>query len=286
MLEEIGHRLSQASPSPETLTGILDLIASRTERTHMSIYLADGTLLALEAATGYGWATPKLELTGLISAVIHARHARMVPNQSAGRTSTGVGLSEELCLPLLEGAKPLGLLLVGSPDDHPVVRSEHPFFEAVADRLAAALTQGRDRARPGGTPAALPEIEHVCRNTRLVDRCRQPSGVARERGSDACARRPGQDLRAHPGPRHLDGPVGVWRVLLDRWHGRRTRRFGVGRCQGSTPEVIVGRVESTLGWQRDDLSHLAGGRSRWSAASGTSGCAVRTHRSGGCLSDG
>jgi diguanylate cyclase (GGDEF)-like protein len=148
-IEAIG-RILAAGPTEEALDRVVARIASELGYQCVSIYLGDETHVRLGAQRGYVELVDTFDGThGIVGRVMRTGRAAFVPDVSADPDYVGLNphIASEICVPLLADGEFLGFVNVESTAARPLDQTDLRLMVAVADRLAAALTIGRERQR-------------------------------------------------------------------------------------------------------------------------------------------
>ena len=148
-VEAAGRILALSGPAQPALDAVVGILTDRFGYDHVAIYLGDGATLESRAQHD---ATPLSQAldgsVGVVGRVVRDRSARLVgdvsvdPDYVVGDPS----VRSELCVPLLEGDRLLGVLDVQSSGPRPLDDTDLAVIVAVADRLAGAVALGLERA--------------------------------------------------------------------------------------------------------------------------------------------
>jgi diguanylate cyclase (GGDEF)-like protein/PAS domain S-box-containing protein len=149
-VEAAGRELALLGPTPEALDAVASILAERFQYDHVAIYLGDGPQLRYGAQRGYRDLTPALDGSmGIVGRVVRSLDPAFVPDVTADPDYV-VGdrsVVSEICVPLLEGGRLLGVLDVQSAGPDQLDESDLAAVLAVADRLSGAVALGSHRQR-------------------------------------------------------------------------------------------------------------------------------------------
>jgi diguanylate cyclase (GGDEF)-like protein/PAS domain S-box-containing protein len=149
-VEAAGREMALSGPSPEALDAVASILADRFGYDHVAIYLGDGATLRYGAQRGHRELTTALDGSkGIVGRVVRSLEAAFVadvtsdPDYIVGDQS----VVSEICVPLLEGGRLLGILDVQSAGPDRLDGTDLAAVLAVADRLAGAVALGSHRQR-------------------------------------------------------------------------------------------------------------------------------------------
>ena len=149
-IEEAGRKLAVSGPSSEALDAVASILAERFGYDHVAIYLGDGSALTPGAQRDQRALSPGLEAaTGIVGRVVRLREPAFVtdvandPDYVAGDRT----VLSEICVPLLDGDRLLGVLDVQSAGPDRLDETDLAAVLAVADRVAGAVALDSNRQR-------------------------------------------------------------------------------------------------------------------------------------------
>ncbi|HEY8818436.1 MAG TPA: EAL domain-containing protein [Candidatus Limnocylindrales bacterium] len=149
-VEAAGREMALSGPSPEALDAVATILADRFGYDHVAIYLGDGATLRYGAQRGHRELTIALDGSkGIVGRVVRSLEAAFVPDVTSDPDYI-VGdqsVLSEICVPLLEGGRLLGILDVQSAGPDRLDSADLAAVLAVADRLAGAVALGSHRQR-------------------------------------------------------------------------------------------------------------------------------------------
>ncbi len=147
-VEEAGRELAVSGPGPAALDAVASILAEQFGYEHVTIYLGDGPNLAPGAQRGSRDLAPALDgARGLVGRVVRRRQPELItdvsrdPDYIAGDPA----VRSEICVPLVDGERMLGVLDVQSTAQHRLDETDLAAVRAVGDRLAGAIALGSQR---------------------------------------------------------------------------------------------------------------------------------------------
>lgn len=149
-VEEAGRELAASGPAPTALDAVASILVERFGYERVGIHFGAGANLKLVAQCGRHDPAPlHRDATGIIGRVVQSRRPELFTELAAGPDSdTGSSTAHsEICVPLLEGDRLLGVLDVQSSAQVPLDDTDLAAVLLVADRLAAAATLDAQRQR-------------------------------------------------------------------------------------------------------------------------------------------
>ena len=149
-VEAAGRELALNGPTPEALDAVASIMAERFGYDHVAIYLGDGSTLRHRAQRGHGDLTPGLDGgIGIVGRVIRDLRPAFVPDVGSDPDYVpgDRAVLSEICVPLLEGDRLLGVLDIQSVGPEPLDATDLAAVLAVADRVAGAVALGSHRLR-------------------------------------------------------------------------------------------------------------------------------------------
>ena len=149
-VEEAGRELAMSGPGATALDAVASILVEQFGYDRVAIYLGDGANLEPAAQRGYRDLTPALDDTsGLLGRVARRRKPELVTDVAldADYVASDPAVRSEVCVPLLDGDRLLGILDVASTGEDPLDETDLAAVLAVADRLAGAIALGFERQR-------------------------------------------------------------------------------------------------------------------------------------------
>jgi diguanylate cyclase (GGDEF)-like protein/PAS domain S-box-containing protein len=148
-VEEVGRELALSGPEAPALDAVAAILAERFGYERVAIYLGDDAHLQPGAQRGYRDLSDVLNETGDLVHRVAGRQAPELVSPVAldPGTTAGAPARGEICVPLLDAARLLGVLHVQAPGRERLDDTDLAAVLAVADRLAGALALGVQRQR-------------------------------------------------------------------------------------------------------------------------------------------
>lgn len=146
-VEEAGRELARSGPAAPALDAVASILAGQFGYDRVAIYLGDDAHLQPGAQRGYRDVSQVLDETGgLVHRVAGRRAPELVAAVGVGPDDqAGAPVRGEICVPLLDGERLLGVLHVQSAGHDRLDDTDLAAVLAVADRLAGALALGVQR---------------------------------------------------------------------------------------------------------------------------------------------
>ena len=169
-VEAVGRILATGS-SAEALDGLMDLMTDRFGYPFVSIYLlqGDGTL-HIGAHRGYDRVIETFDgTTGIIGRVMRTRSSAFVrditldPDYEVASDA----VRSEITVPLIAGGDLLGVLNVEHPEVGGLDESDRSTLVLIAERLAAAIALGRERAAIAERAALFQSLAELSRTVNV-----------------------------------------------------------------------------------------------------------------------
>jgi diguanylate cyclase (GGDEF)-like protein len=131
---------------------VMDILHESLGYRYVSMYVRSGEVLRLWAYRGYesdSTITSFDTTTGVIGRVLASRTSELVRDVRADPdyTSADDRIRSEVCVPLLDGRRVVGILNVEADTDHPLDDDDHATIRRIADQLANALALRVERDR-------------------------------------------------------------------------------------------------------------------------------------------
>jgi diguanylate cyclase (GGDEF)-like protein/PAS domain S-box-containing protein len=144
-VEEAGRTLAVSGPGPAALDAVASILSERFGYHHVAIHLGDGPDPVPVAQRGERWPTPGHD--GILSRVAGDRTPAFVTDlaSSAGGDADASSIRSEICVPLLDGDRVLGVIDVQAIGPDRLDETDVAALLAVADRVAGALALGSER---------------------------------------------------------------------------------------------------------------------------------------------
>jgi diguanylate cyclase (GGDEF)-like protein/PAS domain S-box-containing protein len=149
-VEAAGRELALLGPTPEALDAVASILADRFGYDHVAIYLGEGATLRYGAQQGHRDLTVALDGSkGIVGRVVRSLELAFVPDVTSDPdyVSGDQSVLSEICVPLLEGGRLLGILDVQSAGPDRLDGTDLAAVLAVGDRLAGAVALGSHRQR-------------------------------------------------------------------------------------------------------------------------------------------
>ncbi len=148
-VEEAGRELALSGAAAPGLDAVASILAGQFGYDRVAIYLGDDAHLQPGAQRGYRDLREVLDETGgLVRRVAGRRAPELVSAGGAGPDEkASAPVRGEICVPLLDGERLLGVLHVRAADHDRLDDTDLAAVLAVADRLAGALALGVQRQR-------------------------------------------------------------------------------------------------------------------------------------------
>lgn len=147
-LEEVGHLLAEAGPTPANLDAVMGVFTDRFGYRHVSLHLLDGSVARLAAQRGYEVRVDFDGTRGVIGRVMRTHEPVFLPDVTVDPDyeQADPDVRSEICVPLLAHGRLLAILNVEAGEERALDDADRAAVVAVADRLAAALDLARERA--------------------------------------------------------------------------------------------------------------------------------------------
>jgi diguanylate cyclase (GGDEF)-like protein/PAS domain S-box-containing protein len=149
-IEAAGRELALSGPAATVLDAVASILAEQFGYDRVAIYLGDGANLKPATQRGYRDLTLATDgTTGLVGRVAHRRKPELVTDVAldADHVASDPAVRSEICVPLLDGDRLLGVLDVQSAGQDQLDATDLAAVLAVADRLAGAVVLGFQRQR-------------------------------------------------------------------------------------------------------------------------------------------
>jgi len=149
-IEGAGRELAVSGPSSEALDTVASMLAQRFGYDHVTIYLGDGSPITPGADRDRAALSPGLDAaTGIVGRVVRGRAPAFVPDvaDDPDYVAGDRAVTSEICVPLLDGDRLLGVLDVQSAGPDRLDESDLAAVLAVADRVAGAVALDSNRQR-------------------------------------------------------------------------------------------------------------------------------------------
>lgn len=149
-VEAAGRELAVSGPAPTALEAVASIFVEQFGYERVGIYFGADANLKLVAQGGHHDLAPLPGgATGLIGRVVQSRRPELLTDLATGPDSDpgGPTTHSEICVPLLEGDRLLGVLDVQSTAQVPLDETDLAAVLSVADRLAGAVALGAERQR-------------------------------------------------------------------------------------------------------------------------------------------
>jgi diguanylate cyclase (GGDEF)-like protein/PAS domain S-box-containing protein len=174
-IEAVGTVLAKHGPTPEALTAVLRTLADGMGYAYLALFLVDDETLRLSAQLGYPDLPPTFDATmGVIGRVLRTGEPAYVTDVVADPDYVvkSPDVTSEIAVPIVADAETIGVLVIESTAETPLLPPDLRLAQTVAERLAVGLMLGReqqalaDRARVFG---GLTEFARVANSTLQID---------------------------------------------------------------------------------------------------------------------
>ena len=147
-VEAVGRLLASTGPTKASLEQVAVLLDEQFSYECVAIYLADGGQLRLGASRNHLNPIVSIDgMQGIIGRVMRTHQAKLVPDVRLEPVYVcgDPAVRSEIAVPLLAGARLLGVLDIESTADDPLNATDLKVVVAVADQLASAMALGLER---------------------------------------------------------------------------------------------------------------------------------------------
>jgi len=179
-IEAVGDVLAAHGPTPDSLDAVVSLLVSNFGYPFVSIYLREQGGVRLGAQRGYDEPIPWIDDTrGVVGRVVSSGRLAFLPDVATDSDYIAADRSvgSEICAPLVVDQRVFGVVNVESDLSHPLDPTDVATVRLVADRLAAAVALGADRAALAARADALSAIVAFARG--LAETLDEPTLYAR-----------------------------------------------------------------------------------------------------------
>ncbi|HUQ78012.1 MAG TPA: EAL domain-containing protein [Patescibacteria group bacterium] len=147
-VEAAGRQLARSGPTPNALDEVAVILGEQFGYEHVAIVLGEGATMKVAGSRGGRPLVPALDgARGIVGRVMRSRTAELVTDvtQDPDYVLGDPAVHGEICVPLLEGDRLLGILDVQSSSPSPLDETDLAAVLAVGDRLAGAIALGFQR---------------------------------------------------------------------------------------------------------------------------------------------
>jgi PAS domain S-box-containing protein len=146
LLEKVRSVATQTFDVSEVIRQTVEVVASTFEYTLASIYLLEGSELVLQHQVGYHQVIERLSLSkGVMGKVARTGQAVLLktPADDPDALWAFAGINSEMCVPLLDAGRVVGVLNLESTETHFFDEADFRLMKALAETLGIAIGRSR-----------------------------------------------------------------------------------------------------------------------------------------------